>query len=74
MEAVDYYKDRLIAVSGKNGLSVFDLPGAFVVAASVDEGGYIADNETYQVSFNEFVTNASLQQPEKILLWEFRGV
>ena len=62
MEAVDVYKHRLIAVSGDRGISTFELPGAFVEQPSVDEGGYIADNETYQVTFNEFVTAEFLQQ------------
>jgi len=71
IEAVDFYKDRLITVSSGSGLSVFNLPGAFVAATSVDEGAYIADNESYRVTFNEFVTDASLQQPGSVSVTRF---
>jgi len=71
IEAVDFYKDRLVAVASGSGLAVFDLPGAFVAATAVDENAYIADNESYEVTFNEFVTEASLQQPGAVSVARF---
>ena len=39
IEDVDYRQGRLVAVSSEGTISAFELPGSFVVATSVDEGG-----------------------------------
>ena len=59
IEAVDVFKDRLVAVSADEGLATFELPGAFVQQTGVAEGGYLAAGEDYAVTFNEFVELAA---------------
>jgi len=45
VEALDYYKDRLVVGSGKSGLTILQLPGTLVVNSSI--------NETETVSVNK---------------------
>ena len=56
IEDIDYRKGRIVAISSTGNISSFELPGSVVVATSVDEQGWIADSEDYEITFNEFVT------------------
>jgi large repetitive protein len=62
-DATDFYKDRMLSADSGGKLAVFDLPGSFVAATSVNERGYIAEDESYRLTFNEHVTVASLTAP-----------
>ncbi|MGD8914444.1 MAG: hypothetical protein PVJ68_17145, partial [Candidatus Thiodiazotropha sp.] len=62
VQSLDIYKQRIVAGSGKLGLTVLELPGALVTGASVEEGGLLIDSEDLIVNFNEPVTELSLQQ------------
>jgi len=62
VEGVDIYKDRVISVSSEEGMNVLQLPASFVMASSVDEGELISDSEDLVLTFNEEITDLSLQQ------------
>ncbi|MDA8142310.1 MAG: Ig-like domain-containing protein, partial [Desulfobacteraceae bacterium] len=84
VQSLDYFKDRLIGVNSYHNqpnnvpqgvvdrrnsqLFVFDLPGAVVAGTMPEENQYIAENEPYQVTFNEYVTLASLQQSGAVII------
>ena len=62
IEAVDFFKDRLVTVGSVSGLSAIQLPGSMVVESNVKEGGFLAAAATYTVSFNEPMTLDSMQK------------
>jgi hypothetical protein len=77
--ASDYFKGRLITVqqaaasSGAGqakapdgSMSVLELPGSFVAATSVEEGGLLMADDAYELTFNEFVTVASVTEPDAV--------
>ncbi|HED40633.1 MAG TPA: hypothetical protein ENJ13_09420, partial [Chromatiales bacterium] len=59
IDAVDIYKDRLVAATGKPAISLLQLPQSLVVASNIGEGETIARNETIDIRFNENMTTAS---------------
>jgi len=61
VEAIDYYKDRLIAGGGAGGLRTFQAPAAFVVNSSVEHQAYLSEASPYQIQFNELISLESLQ-------------
>ena len=68
VEAVNVYKDRVIAGAGKQGLRVFQLPAALVADASVAEGGLLSLDPglPLTVEFNELIAVDSLLVPDVV--------
>ena len=66
MQAVDYYKDRMIAVSESAGMQVFQLPGALVAERSFPKPDTSATRKLYEIGFNELVTVASVSAPGSV--------
>jgi hypothetical protein len=66
VETADVYKERLVTGAGTLGLRLLQLPEAFVASSSIAEGGLIAENEFLRLTFNEEITELSLQQPDAV--------
>ncbi|HEX6549508.1 MAG TPA: IPT/TIG domain-containing protein, partial [Gammaproteobacteria bacterium] len=66
IEAADVYKGRVVTVAGLSGLSTFDMPGAFVTDSSIQEGELITDSDTLTLTFDEPVTEASIEASDAV--------
>ncbi|NQZ10855.1 MAG: IPT/TIG domain-containing protein, partial [Algicola sp.] len=55
VEALDYYKDRLIIGGGQNGITVLELPHSLVVSSSVAQGEMIGQYDPITLRFNEMM-------------------
>lgn len=74
IEALDLFNNRLVAGSGKQGLTLLELPGALVMDASVRQDGVLpAEEQALQLTFNEPVTLESLRAEGAIRLSELDG-
>ena len=71
IEAIDLYKNRLVAGGGSSGLEIFELPGSLVMASSIAEGGRLSLDNSHKLTirFNELITPESLQQADAIQLF-----
>ncbi|RFA32308.1 hypothetical protein CAL65_20010 [Alkalilimnicola ehrlichii] len=58
--ALDIYRERIVAVAPDQAMTVFELPGAVVLEASLPEGALIASDEGLELQFNEPITEVSL--------------
>jgi len=71
IDAIDVYKDRLVAATGKPSISLLQLPQSLVVESSIDENGIIALGESVEIRFNENMSIASLQESGAITITRF---